>query len=407
MTVKLHWYLPTHGDGRTLLQAGAATQARLEHRRADGEPGGRPATIDYLAQVARAAEQAGFDAALTPTGTWCDDAWLTTAALSQVVERLRFLVAFRPGTLSPTLAAQQAATFQRITGGRLLLNIVTGGEDAEQRRFGDDLAKDERYARTDEFLTILRGAWAGEPFDFRGRHLWAEGALALGVERPPEIYFGGASDAALRVAAKHADVALTWGVPPVDAGRFVERVRELAAEHGRAPRFGVRLHVVSRDDEERAWQDAEALIADADDAAIDAAQAQLGRAQAVGQQRQAALHGGRRDRASLEIHPHLWAGVGLLRGGAGTALVGTHEQVADLIEEYHDHGLTELILSGYPHVEEAYAFGEGVVPVLRRRGLLDPAQPTGIATGGASPAPALQIPGIVAGGASPAAVPAS
>jgi alkanesulfonate monooxygenase len=368
MSLVFHWYLPTHGDGRTLLQAGAATQSRELGQRGDSLGTGRASTLSYLAQVARAAEQSGFDAALTPTGTYCDDAWISCAALIPLVDRLRFLVAFRPGSLSPTLAAQQAITFQRHSGGRLLLNIVTGGEDVEQRRYGDALDKDQRYARTDEFLTILRGAWSGEPFDFQGEHLWVEGAVALGDQPAPEIYFGGSSDAALRVAARHADVYLTWGDPPPALAEHLARIRELAAAEERELRFGIRLHVVARDTAEEAWSAANALIADADDATIAAASARLAKASAVGQQRMAALHGGRRDR--LEVYPNLWAGVGLLRAGAGTALVGSHEQIADLIAEYHDIGITEFILSGYPHVEEAYAFGEGVLPVLRQRGLV-------------------------------------
>jgi alkanesulfonate monooxygenase len=368
MSIALHWYLPTHGDGRTLLQAGAAAQLLQADRRPDSLGSGREASLDYLAQVARAAEQSGFDAVLTPTGTTCHDAWITCAALSQVVDRLRFLVAFRPGAIAPTLAAQQAATFQRHTGGRLLLNIVTGGDDAEQRRFGDRLGKDERYARTDEFLTILRGAWSGEPFDFTGEHLWTEGATALGIEEPPEIYFGGASDAALRVAARHADVALTWGDPPPQLASHLERVRALAHDEGRDVRFGIRLHVIARDTAQEAWAAADALIADADDATIAAAQERLAQMSSVGQQRMRALHGGSRSR--LEVYPNLWAGVGLLRTGAGTAMVGSHDEIADLMAEYHDVGISEFILSGYPHVEEAYAFGEGVVPVLRERGLV-------------------------------------
>jgi alkanesulfonate monooxygenase len=369
MSIKLHWYLPTHGDGRTLLLARDTPYRRLESGGEEVRPGQRPATLEYLAQVARAAEQSGFDAALTPTGTWCDDAWITTAALSQLVDRLRFLVAFRPGSVSPTLAAQQAATYQSHTGGRLLLNIVTGGDDAEQRRFGDALDKDARYARTDEFLTILRGAWSGEPFSFHGEHLWVDGAQTLPIERPPEIYFGGSSTAALRVAARHADVYLTWGEPPTQIESHLDRVRALADEHGRELRFGIRLHVVSRDDADEAWAAAEGLIADADEEAIATAQRELSTTSAVGQQRMMDLHGGRRER--LEIYPNLWAGIGLLRGGAGTALVGGHAQVADRIAEYHALGISEFILSGYPHLEEAYHFGEGVVPVLRERGLID------------------------------------
>jgi alkanesulfonate monooxygenase len=364
MSVVLHWYLPTTGDGRTLVQAGAAVQALREPRRSDSA--GRAATLDYLTTVARAAEDAGFDAALTPTGTWCQDAWITTTALAQRVDRLRFLVAFRPGTVTPMLAAQQAATFLRHASGRLLLNIVTGGDDAEQRRYGDALDKDGRYARTNEFLTILRGALSGEPFDFHGDHLWAEGALALGVEEPPPIYFGGASDAALRVAAEHADVYLVWGERPDAVAARLERVRELAQD--REIRFGIRLHVIARDTAEEAWAAAEGLLADADDETIAAAQRTLASEASVGQRRQLALHGGRRDR--LVVGPNLWAGVGLLRGGAGAALVGSHAEIADRIGEYHELGIDELILSGYPHDEEARTFGDGVLPILRARGLL-------------------------------------
>jgi alkanesulfonate monooxygenase len=203
MSIALHWYLPTHGDGRTLLQAGAATQSFGVYQRGDSGGTGRAATLDYLAQVARAAEQSGFDAALTPTGTWCDDAWITTAALMSVVDRLRFLVAFRPGSIAPTLAAQQAMTFQRHSGGRLLLNIVTGGDDEEQRRYGEALGEDDRYARTDEFLTILRGAWSGEPFTFDGDHLWVLGRPAANARAPPPTRTRAGGGRRARAALRH------------------------------------------------------------------------------------------------------------------------------------------------------------------------------------------------------------
>ncbi|GGO02820.1 alkanesulfonate monooxygenase [Microbispora rosea subsp. aerata] len=367
--MKFHWFLPTSGDGRSITGGGHGLARVHGQARAAAT---RPPTIDYLAQVARAAEQAGFEAVLTPTGTYCEDAWLVTAALTQVTTRLKFLVAFRPGVLSPTLAAQMAATHQRISGGRLLLNVVTGGESAEQRRFGDHLTKDERYARTDEFLSIVRGAWNG-PFDFKGNYYDVEGATV--AERPdpvPELYFGGSSAAAGPVAARHVDVYLTWGEPPSQVAAKLDWMRELAAAEGRTLRFGVRLHVITRDTSKEAWAEAKRLLDQISPEDIVSARAILSRSESVGQQRMLALHEGFRGGRvrDLEIHPGLWAGIGLVRGGAGTALVGSHSEVADLIEEYASLGLEEFVLSGYPHLEEALWFGEGVLPELRRRGLL-------------------------------------
>ncbi|WP_131741355.1 LLM class flavin-dependent oxidoreductase [Actinomadura roseirufa] len=380
MTLRFHWFLPTNGDSRGLIGGGHSVPDGV------GRPGARqgtaerfrPPDIDYLAQIARSAEQLGFEAVLTPTGTWCEDAWLVTAALLRETSRLKFLVAFRPGFVSPTLAAQMAATYQRVSGGRLLLNIVTGGESAEQRRFGDHLSHGERYARTDEFLTILRGSWSGEPFDFEGEHYHVEGAtVARPPEPPPEIYFGGSSAAAGPVAARHVDTYLTWGEPPAQVAGKLDRIRGLAADLGRTLRYGIRLHTISRDTSEAAWAEARRLLDGIDPAHIGQAQQALAASESVGQQRMRALHeefrsagaapGSVRD---LEIHPGLWAGVGLVRGGAGTALVGSHAEVAGLIEEYAALGIEEFVLSGYPHLEEAYWFAEGVLPELRRRGVL-------------------------------------
>ncbi|MEV7200305.1 LLM class flavin-dependent oxidoreductase [Streptomyces griseoluteus] len=366
MTVRLHWFLPTGGDGRTLVDRHAyGSNIGRETR------GLRTPDVEYLAQIAKAAEQLGFEAVLTPTGTWCEDAWLTTVALAQHTERLKFLVAFRPGLLSPTLAAQMAATYQRLTRGRLLLNVVTGGDSAEQRRFGDHLDHDRRYERTDEFLSVVRGVWQGEPYDFHGAHYDVDGGLtSLPPDPVPEIFFGGSSQAAGPVAARHADVYLTWGEPPAHVKEKIDWIRSLAEREGRTVRFGIRLHTISRDSSADAWSTANRLLDDLDSDTIAAAQAALGRSESVGQRRMRELHGGSRDQ--LEIYPNLWAGVGLVRGGAGTALVGSHAEVADRIEEYHALGVEHFVLSGYPHLEEAYWFGEGVIPELAARGLLSP-----------------------------------
>ncbi|WP_329310277.1 LLM class flavin-dependent oxidoreductase [Streptomyces sp. NBC_01262] len=384
MSVHLHWFLPTGGDGRTLVDRHAYAP------NAPAAPGVRAPDIDYLAQIARAADQLGFEAVLTPTGTWCEDAWLTTVALSQHTERLKFLVAFRPGVISPVLAAQMAATYQRITRGRLLLNVVTGGDSAEQRRFGDHLDHDQRYARTDEFLQVVRGVWEGRPYDFHGAHYQVDGGLvALPPEPRPQIFFGGSSPAAGPVAARNADVYLTWGEPPEQVKRKIDWIRGLAETEGRDIRFGIRMHVISRDSARDAWATADRLLSDLDEETIAAAQQALGRSESVGQQRMLALHGGSRDK--LEISPNLWAGVGLVRGGAGTALVGSHADVADRIEEYHALGIEHFVLSGYPHLEEVYWFGEGVRPELAARGLLPPSA--------GAPAPgAAAVPLLVAGG---------
>ncbi|UQS24326.1 LLM class flavin-dependent oxidoreductase [Amycolatopsis thermalba] len=366
MTITPHWFLPTTGDGRTIVE-------RFHANRSLGPVAQREPTIDYLAQIARAAEQLGFAGVLTPTGTWCEDAWLTTAALLRETKRLKYLVAFRPGVLSPTLAAQMAATYQRISGGRLLLNVVTGGDSIEQKRFGDFHDHDQRYARTDEFLTIARGVWSGQPFDFTGEHLSVEGATVLAPPDPvPPLYFGGSSPAALPVAAKHADVYLTWGEPPEQVADKIRRVRELAQAQGRRIRFGIRLHTLSRDTSAEAWAEAGKLLDALSPEQVAKAQAQLAASESEGQRRMVALHGGGLDRGvrGLEIHPNLWAGIGLVRGGAGTALVGSHSEVADLIEEYHSLGIEEFVLSGYPHLEEAYWFAEGALPELAHRGLL-------------------------------------
>jgi alkanesulfonate monooxygenase len=364
MSIKLHWFLPTYGDGRQLVGGGHGVPV--------GSAGGvRPATLGYLTQVARAAELLGFEAALTPTGMWCEDAWLTTAMLSQQTERLKFLVAFRPGMLTPTLAAQMAATYQRHSGGRLLLNIVTGGEPTEQRAYGDFLDKDSRYARTGEFLQVVKALWRGETVEHTGRHLRVEGAALARVPDPvPHIYFGGSSAAAVQVAAEHIDVYLTWGEPPAQVAEKIAWVRKLAADRGRTVRFGIRLHVITRDTSEAAWAVARSLLDALDPAAIRAVQEGLARSESEGQRRMRALHGGSTER--LEVAPNLWAGIGLVRGGAGTALVGSHTEVADRIAEYHELGIDEFVLSGHPHLEEAWWVGEGVLPVLRSRGLWEP-----------------------------------
>jgi alkanesulfonate monooxygenase len=368
VSIHLHWYLPTYGDARKLIAGGHGSSRH----------GDRPADLKYLIQLAQAAEINGFEAVLTPTGQWCEDAWLTTAMLINSTETLKYLVAFRPGFISPTLAAQMAATFQWQSQGRLLLNVVTGGESTEQRAFGDFLPKQARYARCGEFLDIVRSLWTSDdPVTVTGEHLRVEQA-SLG-RRPdplPAIFFAGSSPEAGHVAARFADTYLTWGEPPDQVREKLDWIRGLAQARGRELRYGIRLHVISRDTSEQAWSEAQRLLSLVSPQAVAAAQESLARSESEGQRRMRQLHGGGEafgvgmDARRLEIYPNLWSGVGLVRGGAGTALVGSHLEVADRISEYAELGLNHFILSGYPHLEEAYTCGEGVRPILAGRGLL-------------------------------------
>lgn len=357
--LKFHWFIPTNGgDGRHVIGGGHGVNAGT---------GARPASIAYLGQIARAAEQSGFEGALIPTGPWCEDAWVTSAMLTQVSERLKFLVAFRPDAVAPYVAAQMAATYGNLTGGRLMLNVVTGGEDHDQRMYGDFLSKEERYARCDEFLTIVRALWAGETVDFAGRYLSVEDSSLQNLPiEIPQIYFGGSSAAGIAVAAKHADVYLTWGEAPEAVGEKIARAQAEAAKYGRELRFGIRLHSIARDTSEEAWAEADRLLRGISDEDVAAMQAGLRRSGSEGQRRMLELNGGSKD--NLEIYPNLWAGVGLVRGGCGTSMVGSYAEIADLVEAYAEVGISEFVMSGYPHLEESYWFGEGVLPELARRG---------------------------------------
>ena len=334
------WFLPTHGDGRYL---GTAI-------------GGRAVDLDYLKQIAQAADRLGYFGVLLPTGKSCEDSWVVASALAPLTERLRFLVAVRPGLQSPGVAARMTATLDRISRGRLFINVVTGGDPTENKGDGIFLSHEDRYAVTREFLDVYRGLLSGETVNYSGKHIRVEDGRLLfePVQLPyPPLYFGGSSDAGIDVAAEQVDKYLTWGEPPAQVGEKIDTVAQAARKKGRRLTYGIRLHVIVRETNEEAWAAADKLISHLDDATIASAQNVFKRMDSVGQSRMAALHGGRRDK--LEVSPNLWAGVGLVRGGAGTALVGDPETVAARMKEYMALGIDTFILSGYPHLEEAYA----------------------------------------------------
>ncbi len=345
--MKVLWFIPTSGDGHYL----ATTEQ------------GRSTRFGYLKQVAQAADELGFYGALLPTGRFCEDAWVYASSLIPLTRQLRFLVALRPGLFSPAVSSRMAATFDRISNGRLLINVVTGGSTVDLAADGVHLEHDQRYELTDEFLTVWRELFSGEAVNFEGSHLkivnGRRGFEAIQKPYPP-LWFGGSSAAAHQTAAKHADVYLMWGEPPHQIAEQVANVRRLAEAEGREVRFGIRLHIIVRETEQAAWDAANDLIRYVDDEAINAVQSLQHYSESVGQARMRALHNGQKK--NLEVYPNLWAGVGLVRGGAGTALVGNPDQIARLMQEYADLGVDTFILSGYPHLEEAYRTAELLFP---------------------------------------------
>ncbi len=346
--MNVFWFIPTHGDGRFL---GTTT-------------GGRPATFDYYSQIARAADTLGYEGVLLPTGRGCEDAWVTASGLAAVTQRLKFLVAVRPGLVSPTVSYRMATTFDRQTRGRILINIVTGGDTEELEGDGLFLPHDERYAQADEFLDIWGGLDRRETVDHDGKYLRVRGARDLFKPFQPHIplYFGGSSPAAMKVAAKYVDFYLTWGEPPQQVAEKIALMRQAAAEAGRELRFGIRFHVIVRDTVADARRDAEKLVQHVTPEMAAAGQKLLAKFDSEGQKRILDLQRGGREGPWLR--PDLWAGVGMVRGGAGTAMVGDGATVAALMQEYAALGIDTFILSGYPHLEEAYHFAEHVFPHL-------------------------------------------
>ncbi|GGB56061.1 LLM class flavin-dependent oxidoreductase [Deinococcus soli (ex Cha et al. 2016)] len=343
----LYWFIPSGGDGRQL-----------------GQPS-RPAHFSYLSQVAQAADVLGFDGVLLPTGGTNEDTLVVASALSSLTRQLRFLVALRPGLLSPVLAARLTASLDRISGGRVNLNIVSGSGNFDFE--GLNLTQAQRYALTGEWLGAFRALLRGETVSQQGEHVQLENARALlpSVQRPyPPIYFGGSSQPALEVAGEHVDVYLSWGERPEQLREKFDQVRAEAARHGRQVRFGLRAHVIVRPTEDEAWAAAEHLIEGVSDEQIAQAHQAFLQSASEGQRRQSELNGGTRE--SLRVGKNLWAGVGLVRGGAGTAFVGSPENVAAALREYQALGVETFILSGYPHLEEAYRVAELLFPALGR-----------------------------------------
>lgn len=369
----LHWYLPTAGESRSFQNGGTNV---LVPASAVSDAGFRAPSLSYLTQVALGLEETGFESVLVPTGSYCEDPWVVASALAARTSTLRFLVALHPRTTTPALTAHQAATLQRISGGRIALNVVTGEPGAEARRHGDAGDKAAQYNRTNEFLSVVTALGRGETVDYVGEYYSVEGAALGSVRRtetgtPPEIWFGGSSNEALPVAGAHADVYLSWLEPLDQLAEKIARVRDAAAAFGREPRFGVRAWVLARETDEHAFAAANAHLDGLDDDRVSATRPLLLARESVGQQRGQALleHADHRDPQSLVLAQNLWGGFGLLAGGPALGFVGGYSSLVDRFEQFAALGVTDFILSGFPNLEESRWVGEGVIPELRRRGL--------------------------------------
>lgn len=329
----------------------------------------------FVRAFARAHEEAGFDKVLIGYSAGRPDGLQVAAYAAAHSERLHFLIAHRPGFVFPTVAARSFATLDQFTEGRVALHTITGGNDAEQRRDGDYLSKDERYARTDEYLEILERAWtSSEPFSFDGQFYRFENfASEVRPFQQPRIpiYFGGSSEAAYQVGAKHADVYALWGEPLAETAGQIAAVRAEAEKCGRSPRFSVSFRPILGPTEELAWARARAILA-ATQANVHSSGGQLipshirvspGRApENAGSQRllAAAAAGERHDRA-------LWTPLATATGAAGnsTALVGTPETVAQALLDYVDIGVTTILIRGYDPYADAIDYGRELLPLVK------------------------------------------
>lgn len=329
--------------------------------------GSRVVDYGYYKQLAQAYDHLGYTGALFATGA--HDVWVLASALADATKRMKFLCAIHPGVVAPTLLAKMAASLQDFTNGRVMLNVVTGTEKM-MRAYGIQMDHDERYAMCDEYLTVWHRLMSGESVTHDGKFFPMEGAkLALPINdtiAPPPLWFGGSSDAALDVAAKHVDTYLSWGETPEQMKLKVEAVKAKAAQYGRELKFGIRLYVIVRRTDAEAWEAAQKLYDEMDEASVAANQSHLKGTDSVGQQRMSAMHGGKRvdNLRDLEVAPNIWSGIGLVRPGPGSAIVGSPETVIRTLEEYRKVGIDTFILSGMPLLEEAYRFGELVLPHL-------------------------------------------
>jgi alkanesulfonate monooxygenase len=330
------------------------------------KPEGPAIDTEYVRAFAQAHENAGFDRILVPHSSTSPDATLTIAFAASVTQRVHFMLAHRPGFVSPTLAARQIATLDQFSGGRLGVHFISGGSDEDQRRDGDFLSHDERYARTDEYLQILRRVWTDdEPFDHEGRFYRFEKAFSeVKPKQKPHvpIFFGGASAPALEIAGKHVDIYALWGESKAQVLEQITRVRAEAARHGRSVQFSVSFRPIIASTEKAAWERAEHILDETRRLRVEQGFSRGGPQQSEGARRLLAAAG-----EGVRADERLWTAIAKEIGGRSnsTALVGTPEQVAQTLSEYYALGVTTFLIRGFDPLEDAVDYGRVLIPATR------------------------------------------
>jgi len=379
MSIGFFSRLPLHGDLRHLPGDGrnrgdwnndpSATGATARY-----QPGDTFSYMDYLSQVARAAEINGFDGVLLVNGPAGEEPWTTSSLLARETKTLKFINAFQPFHFSPWAAAQMAATLQRASGNRLIWNIINGGSEIVQRQVGDFTPHDDRYERADEFLQVVKGYWNNPKFSFEGKYYRAEnGGLTPPLSKSPIplICTAGSSEPARELGARHADFYLMRAEHPDEVRELIRDVRQRAKRWGREDSilFGMSIDVITRATDDEAFAEAarffnEGIQAGADKNVVNFSGLRSARQLSYEKQFRTGKIVEQWD--DCFIYPNVWAGFGYIGIPPGCALVGSYANVAERVQEYADLGVSKFFLAGYPHLEEMYRLGEYVLPRLRQ-----------------------------------------
>ncbi|EPQ0226320.1 LLM class flavin-dependent oxidoreductase [Pseudomonas aeruginosa] len=348
--LQMGWFCPTLGDTSAF---GDSSQ-------------NIPQSAEHFELVARTAEEAGFEYMLIPVSAICWDAWVAATYMAARTSKIKMLVALKPGYVHPVTQAKMISTFDQMTQGRIYINLIAGVSEKDSYAEGQLVAKEDRYDQLLEEVELMKRLWTEESVEHQGKyfHTHAPKIIPKTVQQPhPPFFLGGGSEQAAEISAKHSAVHLFWGDYPERIAEQIVEMRERAAKYGRGEEieFAMRLQIICRETEEEAWAAADALIADAENAPLAAAAKLAGQSSSVASQRAAELS----KTVGRKMTPHLWTGITEVRPGAGIAVVGNPQQVADQLMEFVEAGCSGFCLSGYPHHEEAERFGRLVMPLLR------------------------------------------